>query len=369
MPSNPSSILTINLANIRENYRRLKEKAAGIQCGAVVKANGYGLGALEVTGSLLREGCRHFFTATLDEALELREAYTPEILPDIYVFNGLDTACCDEFLAHRITPILCSHEQVIVWSSKASALHKKLPAVIHVDTGMNRLGFSPAEFEKLDSSSLTSLDIKFIMSHLACADVENHPMNAQQLDCFQKVINRFKGQAIKFSLANSGGIFLGAYYHFDLLRPGIALYGVNPQESSVNPMLDVVDLKSRIIQMHCADADGTVGYRAAGKVKKGAKLATVSIGYADGVPWSLSNVAFNGYIGNYPVPLMGRVTMDLMVFDVSDVPEDVLNSGWVEIFGQNNKINEIAMRLGVVAYDILTKLGRRPLRVYKEEDV
>ncbi len=392
-----STTLTINLAAIAENYRALKNNCAkNCVVSAVVKADAYGLGVLEVASALENAGCSTFFVANLDEGVELRN-----ILPQvkIYVLHGLVAGQEDVFVKHNLTPVLNSIQQVNLWLQHSEKMQEKLSCVLHFDTGMNRLGikgkgkregeggegirgkgegqwvinneqkkkkdYSPFPFSLLLSplTSHSSLNIEYIMSHLACADEENHPMNSQQLVEFQNVAGNFEG--IKLSLANSSGIFLGQKYHFDMVRPGVALYGANPTPYTKNPMKNVVTLTSKILQIELVDRAGAVGYGASYKLHHGTKIATIAVGYADGYLRSLSNqgiCAIDGVI----VPVIGRVSMDLVTVDVTKIPDEKLYVGAeVELIGENIPVDVVAGRAGTIGYEILTSLGARYRRRFK----
>jgi len=334
------STLYINLAAIRDNYLLLKSKAKGAETAAVVKANGYGLGMQEIAKTLKKAGCKKFFVATLNEALELRKLdKTSEIL----AFNGIRKGQEKIFREHKITPVLNTLEEAELWEKNSN----NLPAALHVDTGMNRLGISRKEAENLESK----INVKYLMSHLACADTPNHPKNTEQLKAFRHIAAHFPGA--KKSLANSAGIFLGKDYHFDLTRPGIALYaGANT----------VVTLKAKIIQVRKIDRRESVGYGATASVEKGSVIATLPVGYADGYLRVLGNIS-HCFIGGIKVPVIGRVSMDLITLDVTKVKNPKVGME-VELIGGNISVDEIASQAGTISYEILTRLGARFSRKY-----
>lgn len=354
------SILTIDLAAIAENYEILKTRLGTVECGAVVKANGYGLGAGEVGRTLSNAGCRKFFVAHLEEGIQLRPFVGDA---EIHILNGLIPGTGDTYREHRLIPVLGSLREVGAWQvyTKDAAL----PCDVHVDTGMLRLGLPPDELRQIanDPDLISGLDVKNIMSHLASADELHNPQSGSQLKAFKQVRSVLPMGAA--SLANSSGVFRGDPYHFDLGRPGVALYGVNPLPDTVNPMRPTIELKARIIQLRDARPGDTVGYGANFKVKTHSKIATLAVGYADGFLRSLSGKAF-GYIGEHRVPLVGRVSMDLITFDVSHVPVKLCHVGaWVELIGANHSVDDLAREAGTIGYEVLTNLGARYHRVYK----
>ncbi|MDB2414856.1 alanine racemase [Rickettsiales bacterium] len=357
------STLTIHLDRISSNYSILSNiSKAKSECAAAVKANAYGLGIKEVSLALKKSGCNKFFVATLDEAIELREIL-PEV--DIYVLNGIGNKQNDIFGNYKLIPVLNSKEQINQWADYTKSICENLPSIIHVDTGINRLGISYKEFnqviQQIDINK--SLNVKYIMSHLACADDPNHELNKLQLERVNKISHLFPD--IKISLANSCGIFLGNDYHFDLLRPGISLYGGNPTPGYENPMEQVISLKSNILQIRKIDSSDRLGYGATANLPKGGLVAVIAIGYADGYQRSLSNKG-KCFIDGKIVPILGRVSMDMSIIDVSSLPENSLYQGKeVEIIGDNITIDDIASDAGTISYEILTQLGSRFRRVYR----
>ncbi len=354
------AVLTIDLDAIAANYRLLRDRLGGAHCGGVVKANAYGLGMTRVAPTLARAGCAMFFVATLDEGVALRR-----VVPDaeIVVLDGALPGTEAAFAEHRLTPALNDLGQIERWAGLARG-RGELDAIVHVDTGMCRLGLPPYEVERLaaEPDRLDGLRLRLVMSHLACAEERDHPMNAAQLADFN--VLRGKLPAAPASLANSSAIFLGADYHFDIARPGVALYGVNPTPGEANPMAEVVRLQGKIVQVRDVDSSQTVGYGASHRVVATGRIATVPVGYADGYPRSLSNQGFAA-IGDVRVPLVGRVSMDLITLDVSNLrPEQARPGTVVDLIGGACPIGEVAELAGTIGYEILTRLGPRNLRQY-----
>lgn len=358
-------ILRIDLAAIVSNYRLLQGKLSpGAVCGAVVKADAYGLGMARVAPALAAAGCTDFFVALLDEAIALR-ALLPDV--DIHVFAGATAATAGEFAHHRLIPVLNHLGQIADFTAHAERAQRRLAADIHLDTGMNRLGLPEGEVAQLAANPglLKNLDPRTVISHLACADEPNHPLNDQQRASYIAARQRIPGfAAIRASFANSGGIFLGPAYHFDLARPGAALYGLAPHRNAPNPMAQVVRLQGRIIQVRDVDSPMTVGYGAAHRVTAKGRIATVAVGYADGYLHALTNRG-HAYIGDLQVPLVGRVSMDLIALDVSRAPPALAApNGLVDLIGPHGSPDRLAQEAGTIGYEILTSLGARYHRIY-----
>lgn len=358
-------ILRIDLGALVANWRLLKGKLAkGATCAAVVKADAYGLGMAEVAPALYQAGCRVFFVALAEEAFALRA-----LLPDaeIHVFSGATDASLSELLRHGIIPVLNSLPQIDAATAHAKARGKPVAADVHVDSGMNRLGLEASELAAIASAParLAGLDLRLVMSHLACADEPAHPLSAQQLAAFKAARARIPAfAAAPASFANSAGIFLGADYHFDLARPGAALYGLKPHNSAPNPMAQVVRLQGKILQVRDVDTPMTVGYGAAHRVTGKARIATVGVGYADGYRQSLTNRG-HAYLGDIRVPVVGRVSMDLIALDVSQVPAALAVPGAVvDLIGPHHYADALAGEAQTIGYEILTGLGRRFHRIY-----
>ncbi len=361
-PEAAGGLLTIDLGAVRANYTLLRGRLNGSACAAVVKADAYGLGAAQVAPVLVKAGCRHFFVAHLDEAIALRPHLPTDA--DLFILNGLPPGAEATCVAHHATPVLNSLAQIDAWTALARDRGHTLPAILQVDTGMSRLGLSRAELATLadDPRRLDGVALRYVMSHLACAEQQDHRLNSEQLDDFRRA--RRALPSAPASLANSSGIFLGTDYHFDLVRPGAALYGIAPVAGQPNPMRPVIRLQGRVVQVREIEAGAAVGYGATWRASGPCRIATVSVGYADGFPRSLSNRG-TAAVGATPVPLIGIVSMDTVTFDVSDVPTDALApGGFVDLIGEGNPVDAVANRAGTIGYEILTNLGRRYYRHY-----
>lgn len=361
-PDFAAALLTIDLDAIAENYRRLRARLrAGTACAGVVKANGYGLGAIPVARRLRAEGCGIFFVAHAEEAIALKPHVGDAA---VCVLNGLAPGAAADYAAHAIVPVLNDPGQVEAWAAYCVAQDLRPPAIIHIDTGMTRLGLDLADALALadEPDDLAAFDDVMVMSHLILSEEPETPYNREQLDRFALLRARFP--KAKASLANSSGIFLGPDYHYDLVRPGYALYGGNPTPALPNPMLPAVQLLARIVQVREVDSPRTVGYGAAARVGPGARIATIAAGYADGFLRSLSNRG-EAIVGDRRVPIIGRVSMDLVTLDVSAVPPEQCRVGdLAELIGTGIGVDEVGARAGTNGYEILTSLGPRYRRHY-----
>jgi len=359
------AILTVDLGAIAANWRGLRDagRAGGkpVECAAVLKADAYGTGAAIVGPRLATEGCRQFFIAHLDEGIALRR-----VLPEhpIYVLNGLMSGTEPDFVEHDLTPVLNHLGQLNAWRAAAQRFNRPLDAVVHVDTGMHRLGFSQEEAQVLvnERGRLRGLRLALLMSHLVVSEEPANPINGEQLSRFRAFVKAMPGAPS--SLANSSGIFLGPDYHFDLLRPGAALYGINPLPGQPNPMLPTVTLSARILQTRRIDAMKTVGYGAAWRSARPSRVATIALGYADGYFRTLINRTYV-HLAGQRVPVIGRISMDLATIDVTDVPEAECQPGaLVEVLGPNMTADDLADHARTNAYEVMTALGRRYARLY-----
>jgi alanine racemase len=363
-PPQASTCLEIDLNVIQENYQTLKTLSKK-DCGAVIKADGYGLGAGPIAKALFEKGCHHFFVATVNEGIILRKTYDIPKEAHIYIFNGVLEKTEELFFHHHLTPTLLSLEQIERWTCAAKKQGKKLPAVVHIDTGMSRTGLDNKEQEKLQASPdlLNSFDVHYLMTHLACASTPDHPQNAQQLKKFSRFIQHFPGY--QYSLAASGGIALGPEYHFDLTRPGLGLYGAKKTLLDCNLP---IRLWARIIQIRHVTKGTSVGYESSYQCDTDQRLATLSIGYADG--WGRPTDTQIGLsLKGQKIPLRGRSSMDLLIADITDFPEGAARVGdWVQLLGPDMSIHQSAEISNTTPYQILTSLGQgRHHRVYLED--
>lgn len=355
--------ITIDLTAIVANWERLRTQFSGPETSAVVKADAYGLGMVEVAGALAEAGCNTFFTATLEEAIALRAT-----LPDvrILVLNGVCPGEEFAFASHRLIPVLNSRAQVARWLPVA-AEHVHAVSALHVDTGMGRMGLELQDLKALVESDPTIIEacrIGLVMSHLTCAPEADSPHNAEQLIRFNAARALLPG--IPASLCNSGGIYLAPEFHFHLARPGCALYGIAPQSGTANPMRQVASWNAPILMTRTLERDQAVGYGATATAARGTRIATIASGYADGYFRYLSNKG-TAYLGEHKISLLGRVTMDMLTFDVTHVPEALLHEGAeITLLGDKDgiRVDDVADAAGTIGYEILTSIGNRVRRDY-----
>lgn len=368
IPPDARAVLTINLGALRANWAELNKASGQAECAGVIKADAYGLGLEQIATALTREGCRTFFTATLYEARVVR-AVQPGAT--IYVLDGLLPGAAAYYAGFDLRPCLSSLAEIEEWAAFCRASGRRLRAAIHIDTGMSRLGMPEAEVATLGANreAFADFEVSLVMSHLACADEPANPMNEAQRARFEAL--RARLPAAPASLANSGGTFLGTPFHYDVVRPGIALYGGRALEGRPNPMRPVVRLAARILQVRTIESGMTVGYGATFTTGRASRIATIACGYADGFLRALSAPSGRsgpvGYIGEHPVPIVGRVSMDLITVDVTDVPERVaIRGAWVEVIGARTTVDDLTDQAGTIGYELLTRLGRRVHRVYED---
>ncbi|MDC7676397.1 alanine racemase [Asticcacaulis machinosus] len=360
LSSGAGGCLRIDLPALADNYARLKQQAPNAVAGAVVKANAYGLGVIPVTQTLYAAGCRDFFVALAREAFELR----PHLPTDakLYILNGLPAGAEGPCAAQDIIPVLNSTEQITRWAEQARIEGRTLPCALQVDTGMSRLGLSPDELDAFLANPPKGFDIRLLMSHLACADEPDNPANSYQLKAMQRAMDRFPNVPVSF--ANSGGIFLNPAYHHDLIRPGIALYGGAPHDGKPNPMKPVIRLDIAVTQTRTVPAGAHIGYGGTFVSDREMRLATLSAGYADGLPRALSNRGAAWFDG-VRLPIVGRVSMDSIIIDISALKPDAVQAGsFVELIGPHQSVDDLARDAETISYEILTQLGSRYHRHY-----
>jgi alanine racemase len=347
-----SAILEVDLGAVVANWRTLSARHPSGPVAGVIKGDGYGLGARPVAAALHAAGCRHFFVAYLGEALAVRDVVPGAMLG---VLSGLVPGTEAAYLAHDLTPVLGSLDDIARWRGGE--------AILHVDTGMCRLGLDAGELAVLaqDHGRLDGLAIRYVMSHLVSSEVPDDPLNGLQRERFAAA--RALLPPAPGSLSNSSGIFLGADFGSDLARAGAALYGVNPTPGRPNPMRSVVRLLVRVLAVREVPAGASVGYNATWIAGRPSRIATAALGYADGFHRSLSGRGAACFDGT-PVPLVGRVSMDLTTFDVTDLLA-VQPGCWLEVLGPHLSPDDVAAAAGTNGYEVLTSLGRRFHRVYR----
>lgn len=361
-----TGFLTIDLAAIGANWKKLESKGLPAECAAVVKADAYGCGIAQVTRTLSAAGCKTFFVATLDEARRVREITSDA---SIYVLDGFFSGTGDEFARLSAQPVIGDMAELAEWDA-FRATHGWLGGcAIHIDTGMNRLGLRASEAHGLVPRLKTvNPGITLVISHLACAESLGHAMNARQVAAFREIASEFT--VLPASLANSSGIFLGSNFLFDMTRPGAALYGVNPTPEADNPMQQVIDLKARILQLRNVARGDTVGYGATWTARRDTRVAIVAAGYADGYFRAASGIDgtrnAEAIVAGRRCPIVGRISMDLAAIDITDVPaKDVRRGHMATLIGDGITVDEIGHHFGTIGYEVLTSLGDRYARVYK----
>ncbi len=359
--------LTIDRDAIAANWSLLKGRLkTGASCAATIKADGYGTGAAGTAKRLWQEGCETFFVALPQEGVVVRDAL-PEAT--IFVLGGLFPGCAGDLAGANLVPVLNSVPEVEEWSSFCRAESTRFKAALQLNTGMNRLGMEPEEFAAVmsDPELSNSFVPALLMTHLACGSDPEHPLNRQQLESFRAATDSYRH--IPRSMANSAGVFLGEDFHFDLARPGISLYGGKAIDTAANIMTPVVRIEARIMQVRHVPKGQTVGYGGAETARRDTKVAIVAAGYADGLLRRAGSSdgrpgAF-GWLGGRKVPLIGRVSMDMLALDVTDVPESEARRGsFVEMLGPNVAASDLAAYAETIDYEYLTSLGRRFERVY-----
>ncbi|WP_213774731.1 alanine racemase [Bradyrhizobium sp. dw_78] len=361
-----TGILTVDLDAIVANWRKLEKTAVPAECAGVVKADAYGCGADPVARALARAGCKTFFVATLDEAVAVRAAVPSAV---IYVLDGFFQNCGDTYARIDARPVIGDLNELAEWDVFCRRSHWEGGAAIHIDTGMNRLGLSATEAQGLvPRINAGDHGITLVMSHLTSAEQLNSSANGRQLATFREISALFSG--VPASLSNSSGVFLGAQFQFDLVRPGAALYGVNPTPEADNPMQPVVELKARIMHIRNVERGETVGYGGTWTARRPTKLAIISAGYADGYFRAASaNDGTRGaevVIAGKRCPIAGRISMDLMAVDITDLPNNAARRGHMAtLIGEGITVDELAHHFGTIGYEVLTSLGRRYARLYK----
>jgi alanine racemase len=361
-----NGVLSVDLDAICANWRKLEKTAVPAECAAVIKADGYGCGLDPVARALANAGCKTFFVATLDEARAARAAVPSAAL---YVLGGFIPNTGDFYAKIDAKPVIGDLNELAEWDVFCRRSGWAGCAAIHIDTGMNRLGLTIAEAQGIiPRINAGDHGITLVMSHLACAESLNHPLNARQLAAFREIASLFSG--VPASLSNSSGIFLGSPFQFDLVRPGAALYGVNPTPEADNPMQPVVELKARVMQIRDIERGESVGYGATWTARRPTRLAIVSAGYADGYfRAGGSNDGTRGaevVVAGKRCAIAGRISMDLMAVDVTDLEKNAVRRGhMVTLIGDGITIDELAHHFGTIGYEVLTSLGSRYARVYK----
>ncbi len=358
IPSHICGWLEVDLNTVAQNYTLLRDQLPHAQCAAVVKANAYGLGAQPISQRLYIEGCRHFFVAHLDEARALRP-----LVPDatIYVLTGCLAGTESDFYENNLTPVLNDYAMLDRWVDFGKSKSQVLPAILHMDTGMNRIGFDNHALKKLTESmgALAGINLQGIMSHLACSPDKTHPQNEQQRQLFEQVCKSFPD--VPKSLADTAGIYLGESYHYDMVRPGKGLFGLYQAPG----LQQAFTLKARIIQVRQASKGETVGYGAQKTLEKDSVLATLGIGYGDGLDRRSSGHS-SVLLGQHKASIVGSLSMDYTVIDVTDIPAELYQVGsWAQLTGPDQPLEDLSRQLGTISRELSTRLGNRLYRSEK----
>src|SRR5579863_3228957 len=364
-PAGATGVLTVDLDAVVANWRKLEKTAVPAECAGVIKADAYGCGVDPVARALAAAGCKTFFVATLDEARAARAAVPSS---PIYVLNGFFQNCGEAYARIDARPVIGDLNELAEWDVFCRRTGWTGGAAIHIDTGMNRLGLTLTEAQGIvPRINAGDHGITLVMSHLACAEMLNHQLNAKQLATFREIASLYSG--VPASLANSSGIYLGAPFQFDMVRPGAALYGVNPTPEADNPMQPVVELKARVMRIRNVERGESVGYGAVWTARRPTRLAIVSAGYADGY----FRAAGGGdgtrsaevMVAGRRCPVAGRISMDLIAVDVTDLPNNAVRRGhMVTLIGEGITVDELAHHFGTIGYEVLTSLGPRYARAY-----
>ncbi|HML08100.1 MAG TPA: alanine racemase [Xanthobacteraceae bacterium] len=368
-PEAGGGTLTIDLGAIEANWRTLARVIVPAECAAVVKVDAYGLGLEPITAALTRAGCKTFFVADIGEARRVRACAREAA---IYVLNGFSPGGAPAFIELNARPVINSMTELAEWDAFVAARNWQEGAALHVDTGMNRLGISVAEAAALGPRvQKENHGITLLMSHLACAEIADSPVNNVQIRLFREVRALYPG--VPASLANSSGIFLGSSTHYDMARPGAALYGINPTPGSHNPMREVVELTGRILQVRNVRQGDTVGYGATWTAKRPSRIAVAALGYADGLMRAASSAERErrgmAIVAGKRCPFAGRISMDLVCIDTTEISEGVVRRGDLATFiGAGITVDDVAESAQTIGYEILTRLGQRCRLVHRRAD-
>lgn len=361
IPPHITSVLEVETKAIAHNYRTIKQLLPQSLCAAVLKANAYGFGIEAIAPVLHEEGCRHFFVAHIEEGIFLRNFLKEST---IYVLSGLLPHTEEYFLENALTPIMNDFSMVTAWANAARKLNRKLPCALHMDTGMRRNGFDKIDFEKLLAvpEVLNGLDVHFVMSHLVSSHAAHDPLNTQQKEDFDRISQQLP--KMKGSLADTGGVYLGPDFHYDLARVGKGLFGLFTPPPHHAPLQSCLRFLGRILQIREAEKGETVGYGATHALTRKSLLATIGIGFADGYDLRLSNTGTVTF-GPLKAPIVGRISMDYTVVDVTDIPEALCYvGGWTELISPSQTLDTIATSIGTHSRELSTGFSTRIMRVY-----
>ncbi|WP_336294585.1 alanine racemase [Bartonella sp. CB169] len=357
-----TTVATIDIGALIANYRTLTQRVTPVECSAVVKANAYGLGADKIAPALYQAGCRTFFIAKIEEALQLKALLPSNVT--LALLNGFPRTAEELVAQSGIVPVLNSWDTIESWQTLCQEKGKRFPAILKIDTDMNRLGLDQKELQRLikQPTLFEKAEIKYIISHLANGNNATHSSNYAQLATFKAALAQLP--VCKASLANSGGIFLGSDFYFDLVRPGIALYGIDPLGKHPTPLKPVLKLESQVIKSRYIDAGAAVGYEGSFITRRPSTLVIISIGYADGWLRALSNKGAV-YFKGHKLPIVGYISMNSIIVDATDLEyEKPQRDDWVELIGTHQTLEKVSADANTIPHEILTSLGSHYKRIY-----
>ena len=348
---NESGILNINTKNLIYNYNFFKKLKKNLIVAPTIKANAYGLGDKKIYNLLLNQGCKHFFVATLNEGLKLNNKNK---LIKIYVLNGLQNYKLHKFTNANLIPVVNTIEEY------NRIKNAKIDFAIHIDTGINRLGISSKDVKMLD---LKNQNIKLIISHLSSSDEYKIKYNIKQKKLFNTFVNK-KTKGVIFSLANAHGSILDKTYLYDMIRPGIGIYGCYENKKLEKKIKNVINFKGKIIQIKDLQKNQYIGYNRTFKTKTKTKVAIIGLGYEDGIPRLLSNKGFV-YFKKDRFKIIGRISMDSFTIDISKCSHDLKVGMYVDIINDEHKVDKFAKKCKTISYEVLTSIGNRVYRNYE----
>ncbi len=348
---NESGILNINTKNLIHNYNFFKKLKKNLIVAPTIKADAYGLGDKKIYNLLLNQGCKNFFVATLNEGIKLKNKNN---LIKIYVLNGLQNYKLDKFTNANLIPVINTIEEY------ERIKDVKIDFAIHIDTGINRLGISSKDIKKLD---FNTNNIKLIISHLSSSDEYKIKYNLMQKKLFNTFVNK-KPEGVIFSLANAHGSILDKSYLYDMIRPGIGIYGCFENKKLKQKIKNVITFKGKIIQIKDLQKNQYVGYNRTFKTKTKIKVAIIGLGYEDGIPRSLSNKGFV-YYKKDRFKIIGRISMDSFTIDISKCSHDLKVGMFVDIINDEHKVDKFAKKCKTISYEVLTSIGNRVYRNYE----
>ncbi len=353
-----NGILFVNLSNLTNNWQELKSKIGDSELAASIKANAYGLGLERVCKALVKAGCKSFFVASVNEALAVRNLYKSVNI--FLLSNSYNKNINIKLIKKNIILVLNNKKDLKILNNISKYLNKKVKCAIQFDIGMNRLGFDINEINYIKRYIRETIDVKLVIGHLSNSEKKSSLFNVNQYNQYKKIKSYFKPYKLNYSLANSNAIYLGQKFHYDMCRAGGILYGLHLSKMLPKKIKPVASLKVKILQVRFVAKGSSIGYGAKYIVKKDSKIATLGIGYADGLPRN-----YNGYLkyNGKKIKFVGNISMDLCNIDVTNITK-IKQNNWIEIFGDDLSISEMAERSKTISYELLSRLGNRIERIY-----